>query len=357
MKELFAPVPGRAVALKRILPVLLLLTPIGAKAEFSISSAEGLVTLDNGNNVRAVVAPRHGGELSGFAVRIDDQWHELIYRAMDYSDHTGWVGKSPFLWPAAGVSWTEEQGRHHWAMDGETREMPAHGFARRLVWAVQGQEVTDSHASVRLAMTGTENWRRNYPFDYTLEVEYRLLADRLQLVYTVEASAANKKPMPFSIGNHVTFKAPMLNVGKAGDVRFFSEYPDQMLREENNAFAGRIIPTEYPGWQQVSALPHRYAVSLGGTAGEAALLVKDPSGLELKLTHQASSEPQDPVIRFNLWADTGEGFFSPEPWLATQNSLNTGAGLVRLEPGNKWTWQIEITPGFSALRATETVQE
>jgi galactose mutarotase-like enzyme len=340
-----------------MLLAVFLSVPPGAMAEFSVSSSDGLVTLDNGENIRAVVAPRHGGELSGFAVKIDGRWRELIYRAMDYSDHPGWVGKSPFLWPAPGVSWTQQDGRHHWVLDGVTREMPAHGFARRLQWTITEQEITDSKASVTLQMTGMENWRDHYPFDYNLEVEYRLFADRLQLIYSVAASAANTGPMPFSIGNHVTFKAPMLDIGEAGDVRFHSDYPDQMLREETGNFAGRIIPTKYPGWQPVSALPHRYAVSLGGTSGKAELLVEDPSGLWLKLSHQASSEPQDPVIRFNLWADTEEGFFSPEPWLATQNSLNTGAGLVRLEPGRNWNWQIDITPGFSAVPKTATEQE
>ena len=341
----------------RILLGILLSAPLGALAEFSISSADGLVTLDNGENIRAVVAPRHGGELSGFSVKLGEEWRELIYRAMDYSAHPGWVGKSPFLWPAPGVSWTQEEGKHHWVLDGEVRNMPGHGFARRLEWSIREQQATESHVALTLAMTGMAEWWEHYPFEFALTVEYRLLKDRLQLVYTVEASAENTGPMPFSIGNHVTFKAPMLDVGEAGDVRFYSEFPDQMLREDNNTFAGRIIPTKYPGWQPVSALPHRYAVSLGGMPGEAVLLVEDPSGFWLKLSHRASSEPQDPVIRFNLWADTEEGFFSPEPWLATQNSLNTGAGLIRLEPGNEWTWQIEITPGFSALPETATEQE
>lgn len=341
----------------RLWLLAIVLIPFSAGAEFSISSADGLVTLDNGENIRAVIAPRHGGELSGMSVKVGDQWHELIYRAMDYSDHPGWAGKSPFLWPAAGVSWTEDHGKHHWELDGVTHDMPAHGFARRLEWVETGREAAGSHASLTLEMTGMEAWRDHYPFDYAVEVEYRLLAGRLQLVYTVGASAENTEAMPFSMGNHVTFKAPMLGVGKAGDVRFYNEFTDQMLREENNTFAGRVIPSEYYGWQSVSSLPHRYAVSLGGKEGKAELLVADPSGFWLKLSHLASSEPLDPVIRFNLWADTKKRFFSPEPWMATQNSLNTGAGLVRLQPGRSWTWQIDIVPGFSPLPGAETEKE
>jgi galactose mutarotase-like enzyme len=72
----------------------------------------------------------------------------------------------------------------------------------------------------------------------------------------------------------------------------------------------------------------------------------DPSGLVLTLRHQASTEPTEPAIRFNLWTDTEEGFFSPEPWLGTQNALNNGAGLVHLAPGESWRWTIEIKPSW-----------
>jgi len=47
-----------------------------------------------------------------------------------------------------------------------------------------------------------------------------------------------------------------------------------------------------------------------------------------------------------------EGFFSPEPWIGTQNSLNSGAGLVWLEPGVDWHWTIEITPTWAVLPAS-----
>ena len=77
------------------------------------------------------------------------------------------------------------------------------------------------------------------------------------------------------------------------------------------------------------------------------------SGLVLWLRHAASAEPEPPAIRFNLWADAGEGFFSPEPWIGTQNCLNTGAGAVRLEPGDEWRWRIEIMPRVTRIAGFE----
>jgi galactose mutarotase-like enzyme len=153
--------------------------------------------------------------------------------------------------------------------------------------------------------------------------------------------------MPFSIGNHVTFKAPLLDVGDAADLQFRNDLPDHLIRANDRTFAGEVVPSPYRGQHALYALPKRRAVGLGGTKGVSELTVIDPSGLTLGLRHWADAEPEPPAIRFNLWADAEEGFFSPEPWLGTQNALNSGAGLVRLEPGADWHWTIEIIPGWT----------
>jgi galactose mutarotase-like enzyme len=50
---------------------------------------------------------------------------------------------------------------------------------------------------------------------------------------------------------------------------------------------------------------------------------------------------------FNLWGNPREGYFSPEPWIGIQNSLNLDGGTIRLDPGANWTWLlfIEIATG------------
>lgn len=325
------------------LVLLLILAVSSVQADGQDGAASGFITLEN-DKLRAVIAPEQGGELSGFAVNLDGSWHELLYRAMDYSKQTGWRGKAPLLWPATGVSYTTEKGKGHYVLDGKHRPMPSHGFARDLPWRVVERQETESGTSVTLEITGAEAMRDSYPFEFALRVKYHLEQQKLRVVYTVDAAAANSRPMPFSIGNHITFRAPLVAGGEPGNVRFKNEFPDMLVRDENNAFSGTVVPSPVTGWQELSVLPRRKAVSLGGPPGQARLTVLDPSGLQIQLVHQTSQEPAAPVVRFNLWADTEEGFFSPEPWLGTQNSLNSGAGLLSLDPGQTWTWQIEITP-------------
>ena len=105
---------------------------------------------------------------------------------------------------------------------------------------------------------------------------------------------------------------------------------------------GPLGASDLRGLQPVTALPQRKAVSLAGRAEDATLRLKDPSGLQLRLNHQASAYPSTPFVLFNLWADLDEGFFSPEPWVGLQNALNSRRGLVELQPGESWQWKINI---------------
>jgi len=184
-----------------------------------------------------------------------------------------------------------------------------------------------------------------YPFGFELQVTYRLEAERLQLEYRVQADAANPQPMPFSIGNHITFRAPLIDgPDEAADVQFETGLPTQLLTGADKAYRGDSRASPLRGRHALRDLPQRESASLSGTDADARLVVNDPSGLRVILSHRASAEPAAPVVRFNLWADMEQGFFSPEPWLGTQNSLNSGFGLIRLAAGEQWRWLISIEP-------------
>lgn len=317
---------------------------------FSISgacSADKMITLDGGQGLRATVSPANGGELAGLEIRHDGRWYELLYRGRDYAPGEGWRGKAPFLWPAVGPTIDPRDGRKGFRVDGTFYPMPPHGFARDRAWRVRGERRDGQEPFVVLVLSSDERTRQHYPFDFDIEVTYRVAGKRLELTYTVRADGGNSNHMPFSIGNHITFKAPMLAGAKPGAVRFYNDFPDRLLRDPDRTFSGRVVPSPYRGEHPVSALPHRAAVSLGGSEGLAELTVIDPSGLSIRLSHAADREPGAPSVRFNLWADLEEGFFSPEPWLGTQNSLNNGAGLIHLAPGESWRWRLTIEPGWS----------
>lgn len=312
--------------------------------EYSANWQDRFVVLENGGGIRVVVAPDEGGELTGFSVFFDGGWNELLYRALDYSDKPGWRGKAPLLWPATGISMIEEGQKNTYKLGEKQYEMPFHGFARTQKWKIGPRSSSKKSASMTLRLTDTDETRRYYPFAFELMVEYRLQADRLSMLYTVTADAGNDADMPFSIGNHITFNAPLIEGSKAADLQFENSLPELLDKDANKAFAGATKPSSFQGRYSLSDLPTRGSVSLGGQQNPAELTIFDPSGLKVQLLHHYSSAPSQPVIQFNLWADTEAGFFSPEPWVGTQNSLNTGMGLVSLEPGESWRWRIDIIP-------------
>ena len=333
--------------------LLLLLVSTVSAADYSTTLDGGFVTLGDGKLMKAAVSPEHGGELASLEVYFDGEWRELLYRARDYSESDGWRGKAPFLWPAVGMTLDPGGIGRGFTVDGQFFPMPGHGFARDRAWRLAHHGADDGGAFVTLVLESDSGTRAHYPFDFRISVGYHIAGDRLSIEYTIQAGADNVGPMPFSIGNHVTFRAPLIEGANSGSLIFRNEFPSQLIRGDDRTFSGQVVPSPYRGEQSLSVLPVRQAVGLGGVDGPAELTVIDHSGLSLNLRHEASAEPAPPAIRFNLWADTEEGFFSPEPWLGTQNSLNNGAGLVRLDPGESWRWTIEIKPGRAATSGAD----
>jgi hypothetical protein len=65
--------------------------------------------------------------------------------------------------------------------------------------------------------------------------------------------------------------------------------------------------------------------------------------LTLRISHHASKIPDPPVILFNVWGDVHSGFFSPEPWVGLQNSFVLRQGLIYLDPGAEFRWDVRVS--------------
>jgi galactose mutarotase-like enzyme len=346
----------------KLLVLLLALVPFNGWAgsidkNYRASTQGEFIALENGANIKAMIAPDRGGELSGLSIFFDGNWHELLYRGMNYTDQPGWRGKAPLLWPATGISVLESNQQRGYQLDNAFYEMPFHGFAKAQQWQVIRNSESTEMAAVTLQLKDSKETLHIYPFAFNLQIEYRLLNDRLTLLYKVEAGANNKQPMPFSIGNHITFNAPLIEGSHASQLQFENYFPEQLITGSDKAFRGLVKPSPFQGRHTISELPKRKSVSLGGQKGDPELTIYDPAGLGLKLVHKSSTEPVKPAIQFNLWADADAGFFSPEPWVGTQNSLNTGMGIISLQPGQTWQWQIDIIPTWNNPSSTINLKE
>ena len=308
-----------------------------------------------GSPLQAYIAPAHGADLAGLEVRHDGRWSELLYRGLDYRATSGWTGKAPILWPAVGRNFSKVPGSPAdslgWVLRGKRYPMPIHGFARDQPWRVVRRGVCEGSAFLTLVLSDDDETRRMYPFGFTLTTEYRIWRDALTIRQQVRAHRSNEASMPFSIGNHITFRIPLL----AGDdplaTRVSSPATEQVLTDAAGRPTGRSVAVSYARPRLVSSLKPLTPISLSGyRAGQEWVRLEDHSGFALIVSHSEERRPAGTPVLFNLWGDVSRGYFAPEPWVGKQNSLASGDGIISLAPGDvfRWTIEVRVAAGASA---------
>jgi galactose mutarotase-like enzyme len=299
-------------------------------------SAGDYLTLRN-QRLEAAVSPKHGGELASLRVRFRGRWIETLYRALDYSATPGWTGKAPLLWPATGRN--SAGGADSYRHNGRRYQMPIHGFARNFPWKIEAH----GEMSAAVSFEDTAETRKMYPFGFRLTVEYKLTGSALHAAYTVRA----KDALFFSIGNHITFKTPLVDGSDPEQMTFETPSSIEYLKDSGNLPTGERQPRSFAKPVRLGDFKAVPAISLGGYAGDPWMRLTDPAGLSLHLSHRADSLPAPPVLQFNIWGDAKAGYFSPEPWVGIQNSLNLRQGLVILPAGATWKWTFTVTASGS----------
>jgi galactose mutarotase-like enzyme len=309
-----------------------------------------VVLRDHAAGVVAAVAPSEGGELSSLRVRFRGAWVELLYRAREYGPAPGWRGKAPLLWPAVGGQYPlgtipeSACADGSYLAGGRSYPMPCHGFAKSLAWEEIAASADPRGARVAVELRDSAWTRERYPFGFRLRAVYELAGGRLAITYTVSAAGANTGPMPFSIGNHVTFRLPFLEGTDPADMLFESPSTAELRRDAHGLVTAEVRPRSFAAPQRLGTFDATVALPLAGYRGVPYARLSDPRGLGVRIAHRGSSGLPEPLVQFNVYGGPRQGFLCPEPWFGLQNSLNRGTGLVTLAPGASWEWKIEIRP-------------
>ena len=320
-----------------------------AKETASGPGSPAIVVL-HGPSVRAAIAPSEGGELTSLSVLHKGKWIELIYRARDYTADTAFRGKAPLLWPAVGGQYLPGSTPKSSCVDGEyalggkTYPMPCHGFAKSLRWELVASAADSKAARATVRLRDSEKTRQSYPFGFELSATYTLAQGKLAIAYKLTASPRNERPMIFGIGNHIAFRVPFLAGTDPGAMMFQSPSTAVMLRDEHGLLSGERGPRSFATPTRLDQFSATTALPLTGYQGDTFAELRDPQGLSVRITHKTAGWPAEPVVRFNVFGDPKLGYFSPEPWVGVQNSLNSRLGLIELEPGKEWMWEVEVAP-------------
>lgn len=147
-------------------------------------------TLSNG--ILTIAVKEHGAELAS----LKRGGHEYLWQA----DEAFWKRHSPVLFPIVGAVWQNEYRSH-----GNVYKLGQHGFARDMDFEL----VRQSETEIRYRLASSEATKAKYPYDFALEIGYKLEDNRVKVMWHVENTGC--ETMAFQIGAHPAFFWPMLS--------------------------------------------------------------------------------------------------------------------------------------------------
>jgi galactose mutarotase-like enzyme len=266
-------------------------------------------------DTEAAIAPHRGAIVTSFRVA----GRELLYLdEATFNDASKNVrGGIPVLFPPPGKL---DADRWNWAH--KSGELTQHGFARTLAWEVEAVTA----ASATLSLRSNDATVRMYPWSFAAQLTYRLAPSELHIEFEVTNESA--APMPFAFGLHPYF---------AVHDKSAARIPTRATRAFDNV-TKRIVP--FDGFDLTRPEVDLHLLDHGATRG--VLELGDRSAIVI----DTSAE----FIRWVVWTVAGKDYVCLEPWTAPGNALNTGEGLLIVEPHARHTlWTtLSLTPSREA---------
>lgn len=300
--------------------------------------------LDSAKGLKAVIVPGKGAVCSSLVFQHGDRELELFHRANEL-DENPLGGRNPVLFPVVGRSYADgEIGRYR--HQGQLYEIDIHGFAKDHEWEIVQQSYDDQKASVTCEITPDASTRRAYPYDFQIQIEYTVQGTELTIRSMVKNTGA--APMPFSLGFHPYFKAPLMaDVSNRSQCRIC--IPAKSHYEMKATVpTGNILPLDPAlGAEQGYAVPDDgIEIIAGDLIADADGLVRcrliDPmAGIEIV-------EIFDPTVydTMTVYAPAGQPFVCLEP--------RTGIPMS-LSDDSKCAYPNKIVPPGGTMELTATI--
>ncbi|SCY00586.1 aldose 1-epimerase family protein [Microvirga guangxiensis] len=243
----------------------------------------------------------------------DEAGHDLLWDG----EPTFWTGRSPLLFPIVGRLRDDRT-----LIEGRPYSMKQHGFARASTFDI----VDAGTESCRLRLSASDETREQYPFDFRLDVTYRV--DGARLVFTASVFNLENRAIPVSFGFHPALRWPLPYGGKreAHEIRFEKAEAASLhtLAEGLVGEASRPSPLQgdrlplHDGlfqdgalvWSELKSRTVRY-----GVPGRRSLSVSFPD-----------------MPHLGIWTKPGAGYVCIEPWQGYADPVGF-AGEFKDKPG------------------------
>jgi len=276
------------------------------------------ITITN-NYLTAVINPQ-GAELTSLKDSSQDYMWE--------GNPEFWGKHSPILFPIVGTL-----KNNTYTLNGNEYSMTRHGFARDNHFNVKEH----NSRNVIFSFTSNDDTKKQFPFDFELELKYELRDKKLSMDYTVRNTG--NTAMPFSLGAHPAFALP--DNFNEYSLHFETAEPLISSTLENDLISDKTIQIQTNNGE----LPLFYD------------LFKDDALIFKSLQSDFIEIKKDGVaflkVEFNdfphlgIWTKQDAPFICIEPWQGYSDSYNadgdftTKDGIVTLQP------QEEFSAGFS----------
>ncbi|MBW4040948.1 MAG: aldose 1-epimerase family protein [Acidobacteria bacterium] len=246
------------------------------------------------------------------------------------------------------VPWPNRVRDGRWTLEGATQQLdltePAKGNATHGLLRNTGYHVTD-RADAAVTLSATAFPQHGYPFHLDVSVRYALTAAGIDVAYGVRNVGEGRAP--FGIGSH-----PYLRVGDTAmrDL-VVTVSGDRLLETDERSLPVREVPVEGTGRDLRAGAPLRDLdldtayTGLETVDGRVRHRLAAPGGSAVELA-------ADPVFAWvqvftNDVYDTDDGRIGAvavEPMTCPADALNSGRGLLHLEPGEAWEagWSLTL---------------
>lgn len=260
-------------------------------------------------------------------------------------DPAYWSGRAPTLFPVIGRLYDNRCTVH-----GKPCTMGIHGFAAEMDFTPteQGEDY------LVLTLDGNIATLVLYPFDFALEITYRLTGSTVAISYRVSNKSANT--MPFAVGGHPGFRVPLLEGERFEDYCLeFNQrcLPDRILFTEKVLVSGQAVPYPLEDGKRIS-LTH-------GLFDNDAIILQN---MDREVTLRSAvtgrgvtvSCPDMPYLGFWHWPKRDAPYVCIEPWSSLParhdvvEELSCRSDFIRLSPGETYenNWSITLIQGETA---------
>lgn len=235
-------------------------------------------------------------------------------------DPAFWTGRSPLLFPIVG-----EVKANRLTVAGNAYEIGRHGFARTSTFAL----VRSDAASCTWRLESSEATRRQYPFEFRLDVTYRIEGATLHM--EAEVTNTGGAVMPASFGFHPALRWP-LPYGKlraAHGIVFERDEPAPIRRPVD----GLLSAAQYP-----SPVRDRHLL-LHDDLFEDGALVFDTLASRSVVYGEAIRVDFPRMPHLGVWTKPGAGYVCIEPWQGHASpegfdgELADKPGMIAIMPG------------------------